>query len=258
MRLFFNTGDEPGFQKILIISLVLHLIFIAVTVVPLSSRKREIKNYYVNLVSPAAIRSRERPRIAKAAKKVRVRTRRIPPKKSIKSKADMMLESAEVSKAIDRIQQKKKEEEEKARRLADLRARIKEDASKVEETAPEEAPGTEEESEAPDLYAGIGEYDARLLYEARVRQRIEAYWEMPHFDAEGLVAVFDIRVDKDWRIVSSRIIKSSGNRLFDRSAIKAMNDAGAATEYDPLPEPPLEMQNEILKEGIEFKFYAEE
>lgn len=266
MMSFFKTGDEPGFQKIIIISFVLHLIFIAIAMVPLSSKKKEIKikNYYVNLVSPAAVRSKVRPKAAKADKKVTVRTKRIPPKKNIKSKADIMLESTEVSKAIDRIQQQKSEEEERARRLADLRERIKEDASRVEEVVPEELPEAEdapEVSDAPeasDLYAGIGVFDARLLYEAKIRDYIEGYWDSPRFNVEGLVAVFDVRVDKEWKIVSSRIIESSGNRLFDRSAIRAMNDAGAATEYYPLPEPPLDMHDEILREGIEFKFYVAE
>ena len=126
----------------------------------------------------------------------------------------MMLESTEVLTAIEKIQQKKREEEEKAQRLADLRARIKDDASRVEEVVPEEFPEVEDAPvvsnapEASNLYVGKGVYDARLLYEAMIRDYIEGYWDTPRFDIEGLVAVFDVRVNKEWKIVSSRIVRS--------------------------------------------------
>jgi outer membrane biosynthesis protein TonB len=275
MRSFFGTGDEPGFQKIIIISFILHLLFIAVAVVPFSGKKREIKNYYVNLVSPAAVRSKVRPKAVKSDKKAGVRTKRIPPKKNIKSKADMMLESSEVSTAIDKIQQKKREEEEKrarekreeeerAQKFADLKSRIKEDASRVEEVVPEELPVAEdapEVSNAPEtsnLYAGIGVYDAQLLYEARLRAYFDGFWEKPKIDTEDLAAVFDVRVNKDWKIVSYRIVESSGSRLFDRSTLIAMQDAMKSTEFDPLPVPPLEMHNEVLNEGMEFTFHGKD
>ena len=81
MRLFFTRGDEPDFQKIVITSLVFHLIFIAVAVIPASPKKREIKNYYVNLVNPAALRQPERRRVSSVDKKVTVRSKRILPKR---------------------------------------------------------------------------------------------------------------------------------------------------------------------------------
>jgi colicin import membrane protein len=258
MRLFFTRRNEPDFQKIIISSLVFHLIFIAIAVIPASPKKREIKNYYVNLVSPAAIRQPDRRRVSGADKKATARIKKIPPKKKIiaKPKAKMSLKSPTVDSAIEKIKSKKEKEKEKVEELASIKARIRKDAAKA--AAVEEAAGTDRAAESSNLYAGIGSYDARLLYETKVRDHITEHWNTPHFDMEGLAAVYDIRVDKDWKIFSFKRIESSGNSLFDRSVENAMRDAQESTRIFPLPEPPLDMQKEILKEGFEVKFDPDE
>ncbi len=274
MRLFQNSDPEPNFNKIAVASFILHLVFILIAVIPVSHKKRDIKSYYVNLVAPAAVRSPVRQR-ADVSSKVKVRSKRIPPKKNIKArpKAKVSLKSDKVSSLIGhKLKEKQREKEEKARRLADIKERLKEEAEyvPVAEAAPEAETASEAETapeaetaapQASNLYAGIGEFDARLLYEARIFEYIRGHWNIPKIDIEDLVAAFDVIVnivDGEWRIISFKPIESSGNRIFDRSAIMAMQDAMESTKYVPLPEPPLEMYNEVINEGIGINFYDEE
>lgn len=253
MRLFSNPGNEPSFQKIVIISFVLHFIFITVAVIPISTRKREIKSYYVDLINPSLVR-RAVPAKKKTGKKAAVRSKKIPPKKNIKPKARMSFDSAKVDSAIEKLKLKKEKEKERAEELANIKERIKE---RIKEDAAKAAEA-EEVFEESSLYAGLGIDDARAIYRTRIKQMMEGYWELPIFDIEGLEAVFDIRVDRDWKIISSRMIKSSGNSLFDRSAKKALENAEKSTEFYPLPVPPLDMHKEILEDGLEFTFVPDQ
>ena len=70
MKQYLSAGKEPNFQKIIITSAVLHLLFITLATMPLKTRDREYKSYYVNLVSPAALRSaaKEGPKTTGAGK----------------------------------------------------------------------------------------------------------------------------------------------------------------------------------------------
>ena len=56
------------------------------------------------------------------------------------------------------------------------------------------------------------------------------YWE------EGLEAIISVKILKDGTVIVQRVEKSSGNTLFDRSAIRALAKAS------PLPPPPYEME----------------
>ena len=82
-------------------------------------------------------------------------------------------------------------------------------------------------------------------YYALVKQKIESEWIYPGFDTEGLVVIISIKIDSDGRVLSNIVEKSSGNIIFDRSAIKAVSKAS------PLPPPYVEME-------IGFRFIYEE
>lgn len=255
MRRSFNPGKEPSFQKIVISSVVLHLIFIAVTVIPLVHKKKEIKNYYVSLVNPAVIRKAEVSNLplktTVAEKKVVEKTKKIEPVKNLKEekKVKMSMDSTKVSERVDIIKEKLREREEKAQKLANIISNLKANAKKTAEVA---------SSKSSNLYAGMKSDDARLLYESDVKGYIQGFWNIPKsINVEGLEATIEIKIDKYWKIISYKIIEPSGNRIFDRSVIKALLDAQASTELKPLPEPPLEFLEEAIKEGIEFKFYDE-
>ena len=66
MKQSLYIGAGPAFYKIVITSAVLHVLFIIFVTVPVRTKEKEYKNYFVNLVGPAgnseALKSRPRKR----------------------------------------------------------------------------------------------------------------------------------------------------------------------------------------------------
>lgn len=221
MKHVLQTGREPNFQKILITSAVIHLVFITLIVVPLKKREDEYRSYFVNLVSPV-----ESPRKPAGVQSPAVRNE--PPQKSVKQQqkpAVSLEEEQKVSKEIARIRAvsslsklKEKRETEKAREIEVIRRSIQESSTKESGI-----PGSVQSLSA-DSYYGI------------ITRKIWSEWIYPEADSEGLEVVIGIRIDRSGNIISHEIERSSGNSLFDRSAIKAV------TKSSPLPPPPYEME----------------
>ncbi len=73
-------------------------------------------------------------------------------------------------------------------------------------------------------------------YISMVVNKIQQHWIFPETGDKDLLAVISIRIARDGRITVDKIEKSSGNPLFDRSALRAINSAS------PLPPPPEEIE----------------
>lgn len=74
-------------------------------------------------------------------------------------------------------------------------------------------------------------------YYREVKKRIWSEWVYPDFrKREGLEAVVKVRILKDGRVVAAGFERSSGDRLFDSSTLRAI------TKASPLPQPPFEME----------------
>ncbi|MBA4348728.1 MAG: hypothetical protein C0415_01885 [Thermodesulfovibrio sp.] len=84
-------------------------------------------------------------------------------------------------------------------------------------------PVTNSKATAGDYYSAV---------ESRVRQQ----WIFPESLDKDLETVVSIKINRDGRVIVERIEKGSGNTLFDRSVIRAINKAS------PLPPPPQEME----------------
>ncbi len=83
---------------------------------------------------------------------------------------------------------------------------------------------------------GGAEMTVEDAYWAEVRQRIWQEWVVPEFlIKEGLEAVISIRVKRDGTVEILEVESSSGEPLFDRAAIRALQKAS------PLPPPPRQM-----------------
>ncbi|MGB2328933.1 MAG: energy transducer TonB, partial [Gammaproteobacteria bacterium] len=63
---------------------------------------------------------------------------------------------------------------------------------------------------------------------------IEAAWIKPKNIQDGLVCDLKIRINKNGRILSVDLVKSSGNIRFDNSAIKAVNRVETFNFFDRL------------------------
>jgi TonB family protein len=228
-------GKEPSLHKIIIISAIVHLLFISVAVIPFRTGKREFKSYQVKLVgpiqAPAASRARGTVPVAKkktlSPKKIR---KKLPPKTLVKKqvkkqpKADMTLQQmARVSKEIERM-----------RAISNLskRKRDREGAKEVEVVGKKTGEATAGVQGIP----GNGSETAPDSYYSLITSKIWGQWVYPDPASTGLETVVSIKIDKKGRIVSREVEKSSGNRLFDRYAAKALSNAS------PLPPPPFEME----------------
>lgn len=73
-------------------------------------------------------------------------------------------------------------------------------------------------------------------YYSMVVKKIRQEWVFPESLDRNLEAIISIRIAKDGSVRIDKIEKSSGNQLFDRYALRAINKAS------PLPPPPQEME----------------
>ena len=245
MKHALNIGKEPNFQKIIITSAVLHLFFITLATVPFKTKDREYKSYYVNIVTPSEVR---KPRASLKSKKtgkaesesVRVKTPLKRKTKPIsKSKADMTLEPDKtVAQEIERLRaisslakMNKKKKESKSGKLDSIRKTIQGSLSKdsVKQETPLRAAGV----------PGIVNSTDTESYSALVFERIQREWIYPDFDIADLEAIISFKITKEGKVMSQKFKKSSGNTIFDRSAMKAVLKAS------PLPPPPVEQEVEV-------------
>ncbi len=250
MRRSLGIGHEPSLKRLAITSLILHLFLISVLIIPFRTGEREYRSYYVNLVEPVKVRKKARVAPAKkarkkapakkkavAVKKKLSKEKALPSKKGIKKQSqpdtDNSKRSAEkIAKEIERLRavkalSKKKAEREKTREIEVIRKRLSDSLIAV--------PGVPDKEKSLDQDS----------YYALIRQKIRNEWIYPALDTEGLEVIISIKIDSNGKVLSNVVEKSSGNIIFDRSAIKAVSKAS------PLPPPYVEME-------IGFRFIYEE
>lgn len=239
MKQLRNTVD-PRLSRIVIVSAILHLLFISLVAVPIKTKARDLRIYSVRLIGQ--IELSEEKIETKAASKTKVI-----PKKPVESakkspkeialpipkpvpKADITLEEIErVKKEIERLhaistlskklEQEKQEKEKQRLREAQIMA-------KKALEKPIEISGTQTEVGGEDTI-NEGEFYGNII-----KQKIEQYWVYHGFKTSGLSAIVSIRIKKDGKIILEGFEKSSGDTLFDRSILKAL------VEASPLPPPP--------------------
>jgi len=73
-------------------------------------------------------------------------------------------------------------------------------------------------------------------YYSLVINKIRQQWIFPESIDRDLLAIITIKIARDGSVTIGRMEQSSGNALFDRSALRAINKAS------PLPPPPEEME----------------
>ncbi len=253
MKPYLNIGKEPNFQKVIIASAFLHLLFIALVAVPIKTKEREYKSYFVNIVGPAEVGrtvitppspKTVTPAIAKKneAKEKAAVPMKATPRQSAAPNKGVSLEpekSAEiVSREIERLRaisdlSKKKKGREEA--VARSRESDKEIASAIEVIK-------RRVNKSISNGAGIPSNQTPAdvnPYLALVQKKIWNEWIHPDFNSEKLEAILSFQIDKQGKIISPKIVKSSGNALFDNSAIKAI------LKSSPLPPPPVEDEFEV-------------
>ncbi len=72
-------------------------------------------------------------------------------------------------------------------------------------------------------------------FAALIQQTVVGYWSRPPSARNGMEALLQIQLIPTGEVVSVSVLKSSGNTAFDRSAINAVEKAGAFPELQNLP-----------------------
>lgn len=242
MKQYLYSVREPNFQKIIITSAVIHVLFITLIAVPLKSRKREYKSYFVNLVTPAQL---QKSAAVKAGKSSSVPVKKkAPPRRRVRSKKGITLEpenrkikeiqrleaisalarkKQQQTQAVDKDTDKDKEDEEaRADAIANIRKQML--LAKI--------------SMGPSITSGTVSAEAES-YHALIIEKIQNEWIHSNFASRDLEAIISFKMDKDGKVISHKIERSSGNYLFDLSAVKAIRKAS------PLPPHPVEREIEV-------------
>lgn len=146
---------------------------------------------------------------------------------------------------------KRKAEDEK-RRVAD--AKRKEDAAKRRQQEAERHLKEQiaaEETARVDAARAARAASEMDRYRAIIRQKVERSWSRPGGASAGMQCVVRVRVVPGGEVLSAKVVKSSGNALFDRSVENAVFKAS------PLPLPSDAEIFEYFRE-IEFVFSPQE
>ncbi len=229
---------EPSLKDTTIISLCIHILLFGITLISIkkSANLTLPEPYTVRLVSPsqvgAASRSVSRIKAIKAERRKKLlKKKHLPPvpeekKKVVKSVVPENKTGISVEEKINLIKAKKRIEKIVKLRKAVLSVK----------------PGNDTEAQKGELpkdnTAGGQNPEGGLLagYHALVREKIWGEWVYPSVREEGeLECIVTVRINKDGSIRVVGVEKGSGNRLFDRSALRAIEKAS------PLPPPPYEM-----------------
>jgi colicin import membrane protein len=237
MKQHLYSVREPNFQKIIITSAVIHVLFITLIAVPLKSKKREYKSYFVNIVTPAQLRKTAELETGKSAtgtvKKKSVPRRREKSKKGVALEpADRAIKEIKRLTAISALANKKKQQE-----LALAKAREAEEArtdaidSLRKKMMANISVGPADPGNV--VSAAAGSYHALII------EKIQSQWIHSSFASRDLEALISFKMDKNGKVISHKIEHSSGNYLFDLSAVKAILKAS------PLPPHPVEKEIEV-------------
>jgi colicin import membrane protein len=219
---------------------MIHVLFITLIAVPLKSRKREYKSYFVNIVTPAQLRKTAALETGKSA--TGTVKKKIAPRRRAKSKKGVALEPAdrkikeikEIKRlnAISVLAKKKKQQElalAKAREAEEARADAIESIRKKMMSSISIGPAV-----PGDVVSAEAE-----SYHALIFEQIQSQWIHSNFAARDLEAIISFKMDKHGKVISHKIEQSSGNYLFDLSAVKAILKAS------PLPPHPVEREVEV-------------
>jgi len=218
---------EPSLQRLTAFSFVLHIsaLLIAFLILRQSNQFIMPSAYTVSLISPEVLKGKETrktPKTLQTLKKPSV-IEDIPKKNkktTIEKKRETKKNEERVEERIAAIEAKKRVE-----RIVRLRSMISLSARGNNQM---------DISEATPVPTGKGTiFDE---YYAKIRREIWQQWVFPDTGQKNLEAIISIRIGKNGTITAQKIEKSSGNPLFDRSAIRAL------TKASPLSPPPYEME----------------
>jgi colicin import membrane protein len=144
---------------------------------------------------------------------------------------------------------KEEEAQRKKQAEADKRAR-EEERKKEQKLKQQQAEQSLREHLAEEEKSRTAARDARLAseadkYQGAIKQKVTRHWTRPAGSRKGLECIVRVRLIPGGEVVEAKVIRSSGDATFDRSAEAAIHKASPL----PLPENP-----DLLERFREFQF----
>ncbi len=234
---------QPGFHTSLAISFFLHSLIAAVTFLAVRQPylSKPSTPYIVSLVESAATENAFQQ--SSGQTQASAETAR-PKEKPVKQEA---VKSAKDSKSQAKEAAKQKESDKLvSERIAALEAKKKIERivaiRKLVDIQGQSSGAASTSGSGPKNIQTSGSISSSGDYYLAVVDKIRKHWIFPDNIDKALEAIISINIERDGRVTINKIEKSSGNQLFDRSAMRAINNAS------PLPPPPQE-----LEIGVRFK-----
>lgn len=211
---------EPGLQKTTALSLALHLTAFLIAFLFLKQSNHIIisPTYTVSLISSDILTGIDKGKNEDVVQESKESS--APSDIPRKSKKETAKEKEMVEEKISAIAAKKKVE-----KIVRLRSIISLKASGDNRRVNSQTTGT-----------SMGKGTMFDDYYSKIIREIWQQWVFPDTGQKDIEAIISIKIKRDGAITAQRIEKSSGNTLFDRSAIKALAKAS------PLSPPPYEME----------------
>ncbi len=212
----------PSLQKTTALSFVLHLTVFLIAFLILKQPNHIIipPPFMVNIVNPDVLTGGGNGKTVDVIDTTKESALQALPKKDIKetAKAKHLVEEK-----IAALEAKKKVKE-----IVDLRKKITPPkAADINRKGTSKTTANSQASKKGDLFDN---------YYSKITREIWQQWVFPDTGQKNFEAIISIRILKDGTITAQSIEKSSGNLIFDRSAIKALAKAS------PLSPPPYEME----------------
>ncbi|MGC2062579.1 MAG: cell envelope integrity protein TolA [Thermodesulfovibrionales bacterium] len=223
----------PSLQKTAAVSAALHATIFLITLIVLRNSNRMImpSPYVVDLVSPdrgstGPAAEKNLSESAEQAPAVVEVPKVAEPKVVTKSPRDVKADQRRLEDSIHALDAKKK-----LAQLANLRKAVL------------SVKGSNEQSRAliktpvkGGLRGKAGSQGGEMTYADRIKTEIHKQWSYPDSIGRNLEAIIAIRILKDGAIKIQEIEKKSGDRIFDKSVLKAIELAS------PVTPPPYEME----------------
>ncbi len=214
----------PSLQKTALLSFVLHMTAFMIVLLMMKQSNHMVmpSPYTVNLVGPEITARASGPKSEEIAHEPEHKQTYVPAAEPKKSSREAAKEKKLVEDRLSELSAKKKSID-ALRRLHDIIS-LKASAGK------QGGAGTKTNTSA---VRGGSAFD---VYYSKITKEIWDQWTPPSFGRKDLEAIVSIKILKDGTTIVQKVEKSSGDRLFDRSALRALAKA------NPLPPPPNEME----------------
>ncbi len=151
-------------------------------------------------------------------------------------------EQAKAAKAKAEAEKKKKLAEEQKRKAEAEKKRKREQAAMEEQRAIEAALQKEEK-----MISESNDDVNTKSYEEMLIERVEQNWSRPPSARKGLEVVLEINMLPTGIVAGLRVVKSSGDAAFDRSAEQAVRRVDRFTEVKDIPSPIFEQYFRVFR-----------